>query len=276
MAPAKVNIRSKREFSTLPVTPGSNQISPMRKQPRQTSSSTTRSNNDAQDIVKQLKDMIDTKIDEIEERFERLLITKIADLEKKFEARLGNLEKDFKELKEEYNDGLNHVEQCLKEKITATWEYALQNEQYSRKDNVRIFGLRGEVNEKNLEEKVIEMVKENLEVELKPEDIEIVHRIGKMERNSNEARNPRPRAVIVKFSSYKAKATVLMKRRALKGTWITIAEDMAPEIAKRLKKLKEKTSVESAWFVNGKIRYKRHDDSRVKELRNPNDLENIE
>ena len=56
-----MNIRSKREFSTLPVTPGSNQISPMRKQPRQTSSSTTRSNNDAQDIVKQLKDMIDTK-----------------------------------------------------------------------------------------------------------------------------------------------------------------------------------------------------------------------
>ena len=51
---------------------------------------------------------------------------------------------------------------------------------------MRIFGLREEVNEKNLEEKVIEMVKENLEVELKPEDIEIVHRIGKMERNSNE------------------------------------------------------------------------------------------
>ena len=42
-----------------------------------------------------------------------------------------------------------------------------------------------------------------------------------------------------------------MNRRALKGTGITTAEDMAPEIAKRLKKLKEKTSVESAWFVNG-------------------------
>ena len=44
--------------------------------------------------------------------------------------------------------------------------------------------------------------------------------------------------MIVKFSSYKAKAAVLMKRRALKGTGITIAEYMAPEIAKRLKKLK--------------------------------------
>ena len=122
-----------------------------------------------------------------------------ADLEKKFEARLENLEKDFKELKEEYNDGLNHVEECLKEKITTTWEFALQNQQYSRKDNVRIFGLREDGSEENLEEKVIEMVKENLEVELKREDIEIVHRIGKMERNSTEARNLRPRAVIVNF-----------------------------------------------------------------------------
>lgn len=89
-----------------------------------------------------------------------------------------------------------------------------------------------------------------------------------MKRNSNEARNLRPRAVTVKFSSYKAKAAVLMKRRALKGTGITLA--------KRLKKLKEKTSAESVRFVNGKIRYKRHDDSRVKEQRDPNDLENIE
>ena len=65
----------------------------------------------------------------------------------------------------------------------------------------------------------------------------------------------KPRAVIVKFSSNKAKMKVLMKRKHLKGRGITIAEDMAPDLAKRLKELNNKTSVERAWLVNGKIRY---------------------
>ena len=64
---------------------------------------------------------------------------------------------------------------------------------------------------------------------------------------------------------------LLLRRRALKGKKISIAEDMAPDLAKRLKALKEKASVERAWFINGKIRYKQRDD-RVKDLRNPNDL----
>ena len=32
---------------------------------------------------------------------------------------------------------------------------------------------------------------------------------------------------------------------------MSVAKDMAPEIANRLKQLKGKSSVEAAWFVNG-------------------------
>ncbi|KAJ7386738.1 hypothetical protein OS493_006751 [Desmophyllum pertusum] len=77
--------------------------------------------------------------------------------------------------------------------------------------------------EENLEDKVIMMVKEKLDVDLKQEDIDIVHRVGKMEQNGD--------AVIVKFSSNKTKMRVVMKRRVLKGTGITIAEDIAPEMS---------------------------------------------
>ena len=69
---------------------------------------------------------------------------------------------------------------------------------------------------------------------------------------------------------------ILTKRRLLKGKNITIMEDMAPDLAKRLKTLKEKPSVQSAWLVNGKIRYIQHGaDTRVKELRNWNDFLSI-
>ena len=53
-------------------------------------------------------------------------------------------------------------------------------------------------------------------------------------------------------------------------------EDMAQDLAKRLKAIKEKRSVESAWFTNGKIKYKLRNDTRVMELKGWIDLRDIE
>ena len=47
-------------------------------------------------------------------------------------------------------------------------------------------------------------------------------------------------------------------------------------LAKRLKKVKEKSTVESAWFVNGNIRYKTREKSTVRELRSWDDIWNIQ
>ena len=41
---------------------------------------------------------------------------------------------------------------------------------------------------------------------------------------------------------------LLTERRLFKGKGFAVMEDMAPDIAKRLKELKEKSSVEDAWF----------------------------
>ena len=41
---------------------------------------------------------------------------------------------------------------------------------------------------------------------------------------------------------------------------------MASVLAKRLKRVKEKQSVENAWFTNNKIKYQQHGDQRVKEI----------
>ena len=65
---------------------------------------------------------------------------------------------------------------------------------------------------------------------------------------------------------------LLLKRRQLKGKKVVILEDMAQDLAKRLKKLKEKHSVDSAWFTNGKIKYKLKDDPRIAELKEWKDL----
>ena len=54
------------------------------------------------------------------------------------------MEKEVQELKNDYNESLSHVEEDLNGKISDAWEYAVQNEQYPRKNNIRIFGLREE------------------------------------------------------------------------------------------------------------------------------------
>ena len=141
------------------------------------------------------------------------------------------------------------MEQDLRVQIDDTWEYAVRNEQYSRKNNIRIYGLEENPNE-NLQEKIIGLAKEELGVEIKDEEIEIAHRIGQTRRSQSK-----PRAVIIKFLSNKSKMQLLSKRKLLKGKSIAVMEDMASDLAKRLKKLKDKSSVEKAWFVNGKIRF---------------------
>ena len=206
-------------------------------------------------------------------RIEAMVTSKIDELEKKFQ----NVEKEMEKLKDDVNESINHVEDLLRQDIDQTWEYAVRNEQYSRKNNLRVLGLEEEEGE-NLEEKFIKLIGENLQEEVSADEIEIIHRIGapKNERDRGSRRDTRPRPVIVKLQSHKTKIKIILKRKLLKGKGYVIVEDMADAIAKRLKELKSKRSVESAWFTNGKIKYKQRDDPRVKEIRTWLDLANVE
>lgn len=68
-------------------------------------------------------------------------------------------------------------------------------EQYSRRNNIRIFGVPEEINE-NTEEKLLALFTTNLKVTLPPYAIDRVHRIGRPQNRTS------PRAIIVKFSNY--------------------------------------------------------------------------
>ena len=121
----------------------------------------------------------------------------------------------------------------------------LKNEQYSRKNNLRIHGLDEEEGE-NLEERFVQFAQEHLHEEIQPTEIEIIHRIGQkknanrdQEQGSSNVRK-RVRPVIVKFLSHKSKMRILLKRRLLKGKGVVIMADMADDLAKRLKDLKKK------------------------------------
>ena len=112
------------------------------------------------------------------------------------------------QIKEDSNETVNHVEHDLRKDIDSTWECAVWNEQYSRKNNIRLLGLKEEPDE-NLKDKFISCMQENLGEEVKPEEIEIIHRVGvRRVTDRNDQRStqiPKPRVVIAKLVSNKTK-----------------------------------------------------------------------
>ena len=196
-------------------------------------------------------------------RLSVLMGTKIAELEKKFEG----ISKEITKIKDDFNESINYVEDVLKQDIDLTWEYAVRHEQYSS----------------TLEGKFIYCMRENLGEEVEPEEVEIIHcvgsktfTIGTAGNSTGEQRSARPRPVIVRLLSNKTKTRLLLKRRQLQGKEVVILGDITQDLAKRLNKLKEKHSVDSAWFTNGKSKYKLKDDPRIVELKEWKDLRHIE
>ena len=67
-----------------------------------------------------------------------------------------------------------------------------RQEQYSRKSPFRIFGV-SEKDQENIEDVTMKVIKDELEIEIKKEEIDIVHRTG-------SSRNGKPRPILVKYN----------------------------------------------------------------------------
>ena len=61
--------------------------------------------------------------------------------------------------------------------------HAVENEQYARKSNVKIFGVKEEKSE-DTKSKVIKIFNEKLGVSL--QDVDVAHRVGKLKPNKSE------------------------------------------------------------------------------------------
>ena len=137
-----------------------------------------------------------------------------------------------------------------------------EQQQYSRKNNIRIFGLRDTDPKENAyatEDLVIQMFRNKLKKEILHSDIEIAHRVGRFSSD-------RDRAIIVRFISRKAKADVIYHRRSLKGSGISIAEDLTTKNVRRLTQLKDLDCVTQSWSYDGKL-FAKNSQNAVREVK---------
>ena len=142
-------------------------------------------------------------------------------------------------------------------------------EQYQRRDNIRILGLDGEQNEKEdeLENKVIGLAND-LGVTLTPEDISVVHRVGRPIPHEN-------RPVIVRFTQRKKKIHIMKKKSELKKKQRKefINEDLTALRATLFKIVREQSIVKNATTIDGKIfAWLNSDPSKALIIETPDDL----
>ncbi|KAL9966830.1 hypothetical protein ACROYT_G024957 [Oculina patagonica] len=140
---------TKRGFDNVTATPRKSTHSPLKKQGRKAPEEEeeivpiTIPADIKSEIMISINAALDSKLDEMTARLEAAMTTKLTELETKFQK---ILEGEIQKMKDEFNESIGHVEHVLKQDIDDTWEYAVRNEQYSRKNNLSQLKLTARVN----------------------------------------------------------------------------------------------------------------------------------
>ena len=145
---------------------------------------------------------------------------------------------------EEVNDLRDEIARKDSE-IQGLEEKLVELEQYQRRDNLRIFGIPEKANE-DTDGVALKLFEDKLGIQLRRDDISRSHRIG-----PKVAGKVRP--IIIKFTNYRPRNAVFRSKRKLKGTNITIKEDLCSERLQLLRAATEKFGHRQVFSQDGKI-----------------------
>lgn len=217
------------------------------------------------DIVSDIKDSFGKAIG--------ILDSKVLQLE----LENDQLKKDMKLLKSTTEKAIADVK-TMNKTILDLQEKTVRNEQYSRKQNIRITGLaepqrltQGEKDDAWVEpeENVVNTVENfisgvlGLEVNTCKENaIEIAHRLGDEASKTKGVNGARP--IIVRLGSVTTKLAILKARRNLKGKGIYITEDLCRDIHALFNRVRKHRNIDQAWTWNGTVYGKDFDDNVYK------------
>ena len=194
------------------------------------------------------------------------LETQLGSSEKKLNELINSNQAKIAKLDEELTKLENNL--ALKDKAIAGLEddnYRLSQEvddleQYTRRTNVRIYGV-AEQPEENTDNLAMDFFKSELNVDVASNDISRSHRVDKKS-------GAKPRPIIVRFTKHNTKVAVMSRRRVLKERKrpFNLQEDLTinrREILKYLNKDIEEGIVSKVWTVDGVICFRPSGDSSV-------------
>ncbi len=126
-----------------------------------------------------------------------------------------------------------------------------------------------EAENESTQDVIIQKLKDEINVEIKPEEIDIVHRLGRQQAGKH-------RAILIKFLSHKSKEKVMRKKKEAQD--IKIFEDLAPGIKRMFDSLNVNRiplNIDSLWTIDGRIKFKHFNSNRIFEIRSFSDYNGL-
>ena len=164
-------------------------------------------------------------------------------------AKFDDLEKEIKKKDEKINQ-LEKTIENLAEKQKSLSSEIDDLEQYSRRNCLVLHGV-NESNDQNTNEIIIKTFSEELGVEIKEDDLDRSHRLGKPKRKDNK-----PRPIIVKFARYAVRKEIFMNKKKLKGKRLLITESLTSSRMQSLGDAQRKYEVKNVWTSDGRVMVK--------------------
>lgn len=182
----------------------------------------------------------------LEATIERKVEEKFKEKTAELNQRLDMITYENVELKEQVDKLTETVTEC--EKMT---KFAIQksntNEQYSRKNNVKVMGVVEKENETELTltREVIEILESKAQVTIEESKIMALHRIpGKIGMN---------KPVLIKLINNSEKTKIMKKRKEMKRAGFRLVDDVTKSNTTLINTLSQHEKIESAWYFNGSV-----------------------
>ena len=166
----------------------------------------------------------------------KLLSAKFEELEKnreKKDKKISDLEKKVESLESKLGDCVDELEQ------------------YSRRNCLLIYGPR-ELEGENTNDVIMKTVKEEMDIDIREEDLDRTHRVG----NPKVCKEDKSRPIIIEFARYDVRSAVYKNKKKLKGKSFLITESLTAKRAGLLKEAQGKYGVRNVWTTDGRILYK--------------------
>lgn len=147
-------------------------------------------------------------------------------------------------ISEEVSNRLMNKVSQLEEKLQKMELVVEDQEQYSRRNNIRIHGI-PEVQGENIYGKIVEVCHQHLGVDIEERDIDICHRL----KNSDGTTG----TILVRFCRKYIRNLVFSNKKRLKGTKIVIREDLTRQRVAVYRRACERFNSKNVWTTDGKI-----------------------
>ena len=141
---------------------------------------------------------------------------------------------------------------ALNKKVATLEKQADDQEQYSQRNCLLLHGI-DEDQDESTDVKVINIVKDKLEIEISASDIDRSHRIGKKSSGKK-------RPIIIKFAQYNCRRHVYHNKKKLNDSGMSITESLTKFRLSKLNEARDHHGFRNVWAVDGRIVFKDGED----------------